>query len=86
MEFIFEGNAMETHPVEARVLQGSPVSPILCAINTSGLIKWIEEYVSEAEGLFFVDDFCWVVTSSDVNHLLTRHERCSAKSTEWACR
>jgi len=42
VEMIIEGNAMERHPVEAGVPQGSPVSPILFAIYTSGLIKWVE--------------------------------------------
>ena len=39
LEMMIEGNAMESHPVEAGVTQGSPVSPILFAIYTSGLIK-----------------------------------------------
>jgi hypothetical protein len=50
VEMIIEANAMERHPVEAGVPQGSPVSPILFAIYTSGLIKWVEEYVSEPGG------------------------------------
>jgi len=62
VEMIIEGNAMERHPVEAAVPQGSPVSPILFAIYTSGLIKWVEEYVSAAEGLSFVHDLGWVAT------------------------
>jgi len=32
VEMIIECNAMESHPVEARVPQGSPVSPILFVI------------------------------------------------------
>jgi hypothetical protein len=51
VEMVIEANAMETHPVEAGLAQGSPVTPILFAIYTSGLIKCVEEYVSEAEGL-----------------------------------
>jgi len=43
---VIEGNAMERHPVEAGVPQGSPVSLILFAVYTSGLIKWVEEYAS----------------------------------------
>jgi len=51
VEMIIKGNSMERHPVEARVPQGPLVSPILFAIYISELIKWVEEYVSEAEGL-----------------------------------
>ena len=63
-DMIIVGNAMERHPVEAGVLQGSPVSPILFAIYTAGLIKWVEEYVS-AEGPSFVDDFRGLATRRD---------------------
>ena len=86
VEMIIEGNAMERHPVEAGVPQGSPVSPILFAIYTSGLIKWVEEYVSEAEGLSFVDDLGWVATGNDVNHVISIPERCAAKNIEWSSR
>jgi hypothetical protein len=85
VEMIIEGNAIERHPVEAGVLQCSPVSPILFAIHTSGLIKWIEEYVS-AKGLSFVDDLGWVTNGSDVIQVVTILERFAAKSIEWANR
>jgi len=48
VEMIIEGNTMERHRVEAGVLQDSPVSPILFVIFTSGLIKWVDQYASEA--------------------------------------
>jgi len=83
---IIEGNAMERHPGEACVLQGSPMSPILFAIYTSGRINWVEEYISEAEGLYIVDDLGWVATRSDVNHVVSILERCAARSIEWASR
>jgi len=86
VEMIIEGNAMERHPVEAGVPQGSPVSPILFAIYTSGFIKWVEEYVSEAEGLCIVDDLGWEVTGNDVHHVVSIVERCAEKSIEWASR
>jgi hypothetical protein len=86
VQMIIDSNAIETHPVEAGVQQGSPVSPILFAIYTSGLIKWVEEYVLEAKGLFFEDDFGWVATGSDVNHVVSILERCAAKSIEWESR
>jgi hypothetical protein len=38
---IMEGNAMERNTVESGIPQGSPVSLILFAIYTSGLIKWV---------------------------------------------
>ena len=81
-----EGNAMERHPVEVWVPQGSPVSPILFAIYTSGLIQCVEEYLSEAEGLCFLDDLGRVATGSDVNHVVSILERCAGKSIEWANR
>jgi len=86
VEMIMEGNGMERHPVEAGVPQGSPVSPIFFAIFTSVLIKWVEEYLLEAEGLSFMDDLCWVATGSDVDHVIMIHERCAAKSIEWGGR
>jgi len=46
VEMVIQGNAMTRHPVEGGVPQGSPVSTILFAIYTSGLIKRVEEYVS----------------------------------------
>jgi len=86
VEMIIESNAMERHPVEAGVPQGSPVSPILFAIYNSGLIKWVEQYVSEAKGLSFVDVLGWVATGSDVNQVVMILERCAVKSIEWAGR
>jgi len=77
---------MERHPVEAGVLQGSSVSLILFAIYTSGLIKWVEEYVLEAEGPSCVNDLGWGATGSDVNHVVSILERCAAMSVAWASR
>jgi hypothetical protein len=42
VEMISTGNVMKGYPVEAWVPQGSPVSPILIATYTSGLIKCVE--------------------------------------------
>jgi hypothetical protein len=61
------------------------VSLIPFGINTSGLIKWVEEYASAKE-LSVVDDLGWVATGSDVNLVITILERCAAKSIEWASR
>jgi hypothetical protein len=83
---IIDGNAMERHPVVAGVPQSSPVSPILFAIYTSGLIKWFGEYVSEAEGQSIIDNFARVATGRDVIHVITILERCSANCMEWANR
>ena len=86
VEMIIEGDAMERHPVEAGLPQGSPGSLILFAIYTSGLIKWVEEDVSEAQGLSFVDDLGWVATGNDVHHAFSILKRCAAKSNESAIR
>jgi len=45
VELLIGGHTMERHLVEAGVPQGQPVSPIHFAIYTSGLIKWVEEYL-----------------------------------------
>jgi hypothetical protein len=86
VEMVIKGNALERHPVEAGVSQGSPVSPILFVIYTSGQIRLVEECVSEAEGLSFVDDLGWVASGSDDNHVVSILEHCSAKNIEWAMR
>jgi hypothetical protein len=52
---VIEGNVTERHPVEAGIPQGSPVSPILFAMYTSELRKWVEERVARIEGLPFAD-------------------------------
>jgi len=65
--------------------QLASLSPIVFAIYTSGLIKWVEESVT-AQGLSFVDDLGWVATGSDVNHVVTIRSRCAPKSIEWASR
>jgi len=86
VQMIIEGNAIERHPVEAGVPQGSPVSPILCAMYTSGLMKWVEEYVSAASELSFVDGLSWLATANDVNKVVTILERSAAKSIKWVSR
>jgi len=82
VEMVIQGNSMERHPVEAGVPPGSPVSPILFAIYTSGLIRWVEEYVPQSKGLSFVDNLGCMVTRNDVYHVISILERCPAKSFE----
>ena len=85
VEMAIVGNDLQSHTVKAGVPQGSPVSPILCAIHTAGLIKWMKERV-QAEGLSFVDDLGWVATGKDVNQVVKRLEACTADSIEGANR
>jgi hypothetical protein len=80
LEMILDGNAMERHPVDVGLPQGSPVSLFLIAIYPSGLIQWVKKYISEDKGL------SWVATSSNVNHHVLILEFCGAKSIEWANR
>jgi hypothetical protein len=82
---IIEGNTMGRHPVETAGLQGSPVSPIHFTINTSGLIKWVKEYVPAKE-LSFVDNHGRVGTGSAINQVVMTLERCTAQSIDWASR
>jgi len=53
VEMIIEGNSMERHPVEAVVRQASPVSLILFAIHTSGLINWVKSMYQRPRGYPF---------------------------------
>jgi hypothetical protein len=77
---VIEGNVMERHLVEAGISQGSPVSPILFAIYTSGLIKWVEMRISGIEGLSFVDDVGWMATGCDVSQVVRILESCARES------
>jgi hypothetical protein len=85
VEMVIEGNVLQSHPVEAVVPQGSPVSRILFAIHTAGLIMWVEERV-QAEGLSFVDDIGPVATWRDVNQVVEKLEACAAESIVRASR
>jgi hypothetical protein len=58
VEIVPEGKAMERHPVETGVPQGSPVLSVLFEIYTAGLIVKREKL--GAESLFFVDDIRWI--------------------------
>jgi hypothetical protein len=85
VEIVIEGNVLQSHPVEADIQQGSPVSPILFAIHTAGLINRVEERV-QAEGLSFVDALGWIGTRKDVNQVVRKLEACAAERIEWASR
>jgi hypothetical protein len=85
VEIIIKGNAMEGQPVEVGVPLGSPVSLIIFAIYTSGLLEWVEES-GPGEGLSFFNDLGWVATGSDVNQVVRTLEQCAAMSIEWASR
>jgi hypothetical protein len=66
VEMVIKGNVLQSYPVEAGVPQGSPVSPILFAIHTAGLIKWVEERVQD-EGISFFVDLGWIAIGKDAN-------------------
>jgi len=57
------------------------MSPALFAICTSGLIKWVKEYIS-AEALSFVCDLGCGVTGSKVNQVIAILKRRATKSIE----
>ena len=86
VEMVIEGTVLQSHLVEAGVPQGSPVSPIIFAIDTAALLKWVETGVHGVEGLSFVDDLGWVATGKDVNQVVRKLEACAAESIEWASR
>jgi len=83
VEMIIKGHAMDRYIVGAVVPHGSPVPPILFAIYTSGLIKCVKQYESEATGLSTLDHLGWVATGSNVNHVVSLLDRCAAKCIKW---
>lgn len=46
VEMVIEGNVMQRHLVEAGIPKGSPMSPIVIAIDTSWLMRSVKEMVS----------------------------------------
>jgi hypothetical protein len=80
VEMIIQYNTMERHPMESGVLQGSPVLPIIFVLYTSGLIKWVEEAIPEAEGLSQLHNFGWVATGSNDNIVVMILERFIARA------
>jgi hypothetical protein len=85
VKMVIAGNVLQSHPVDAGVPQCSPVSQILFAIHTAGLIQWVEERV-QAEGLSLVDDLGWVATGKDVNQVVVKLDACTIESIEWVSR
>jgi hypothetical protein len=79
---IMKGNTMERHSVAAGVPMCSPVSRILFPNYTAGRIKLGVEYMSETEGLSFVDYLGCFVTMSDVDHVVSILVRRAAKSVQ----
>jgi len=86
VEMIIQSNPMECYTVEGKILQGSLVSPILVGMYNPELVISVEEYMSEAEGLSFLDDLHWETTTSDVDHVILKLERCAAQSIKWSSR
>jgi hypothetical protein len=84
VEMLIEVNVVESCLEDARIPQGSPVTPIRLAIYTSGLITSVEESVSVIKGLSFVDDVGWVATGSDVSQVIRNLEFCAKQSIDWA--
>jgi hypothetical protein len=82
IKMILEGKAMERQAVEARVPQGSPVSPILFAIYTAGQIAKKDRV--GAEGHSLVDDIGWIATGRALIEVVTKLEVCTAESLECA--
>ena len=61
-DMVIAGNVMERRPVDAGLPQGSPLSPIVFEICTSGLMQWVAKRVSGFEGQTLVDDVRWLAT------------------------
>jgi len=86
VDMVIKGNVLDSHPVEAGIQQGSPVSSILFAIYTTALIKWVEESVQGGKGWSFVGDLQWVSSGIDAHQVVSTLEDCEAESIIWVSR
>jgi hypothetical protein len=69
VEMIIVDNTKNSHRVDTRGLQASPVLRMFFTISTSGLNEWVVQYVS-ANGVAFVHDLGGQPTGSDVNSVV----------------
>ena len=70
--------------MEAGTPQGSPVSTIMFAMYTSGLMKWVAERVAGGESLYCVDKVGRVATTNDVNQVINNLEASARMSIDRA--
>ena len=83
IEMVIEDKTIERWPVEAWDPQGLPVSVILFAIYTAGLIPKVERVGTK--DLSFVDVIGWILAiRNDVNVVVRSLEAYTVESLEWA--
>ncbi|KAI0999672.1 hypothetical protein K3495_g8523 [Podosphaera aphanis] len=69
--------------VSTGIPQGSPVSPILFTIYTSGVFQKVEDEVDTCQLTSFADDCGFLVEASTVRELTERIERAEIMAIEW---
>jgi hypothetical protein len=84
VQITVDGYDGEVSPVNMGIPQGSPVSPILFAIYLSCLFPHLENTVEGVEGIPFVDDVGWWVSSKDIGEIRNKMEKCALLSQKWA--
>lgn len=73
---------IQRHWVDAGIAQGSPMSPIVCAIHASALIQWVEEKVSRVEDLSFDEEVVLVWKGCDLDDVVRKLEVCASMSID----
>lgn len=64
--------------------QGSPISPVLFALNVAEIHGAVEDQVENSRGIYFVDDLTWIVEGNDISDVSRKPEYCAAASLRWA--
>ena len=63
---VIDGRTGQTHAIQAGLLQGSPVSPVLFILSVSALFQWLEDRHATLQAISFVDDIGLVVECDEL--------------------
>jgi hypothetical protein len=83
VQITVDGFDTEVSQINTRILQGSPVSPILFVTYLSCLFPFVEDKVDGVEGICFADDVGWWVSGEDIGEIRRKIEKGASLSQQW---